>query len=471
MRKPWATWSLGRRLVFIATFAMVMALVVGGFAMYWAAGIEDDQMLDARLEQLGSTVLSFVENGLTENGRPDIAKGVRLKTRPTAALLYRYQVWSSDGVLLLHSHEAPIDRPLMDLARFGFDRVRVAGENYRTFALPSRDRRMVVQVAECIEERIDQVAVVTGYYFGFLLLPFGLLSAATWLLLRRSLRSIESIALQLHDRNPLDVTPLRVDSPPQEMMPILKSLDDMFERVRQAISVERRFTSVAAHELRTPLAGLRAHAQLASTAEDPVAMREALAAVLEGVDRASHLLSQLLDLARIEALAKERGLRFETVAFRSVYADAVRDLRGLATGKGVLVTDDFEVSEINALPFGLFLVMRNLLANAILYCPTGGAVRVLTLRQGSSIVLRVDDSGPGIATEDRERAFERFNRLGQKQSQGVGLGLSIVLMVVELHAAKISLLDSPLGGLRTQIVFAAPHARVESSVHLDIATA
>ncbi|MCW2573306.1 MAG: hypothetical protein JWO88_3364, partial [Frankiales bacterium] len=382
-----------------------------------------------------------------------ISGGSGLKTRRAAALLYRFQVWSSDGVLLLRSHESPSDRPLMDIGRFGFDRVELPDGHYRTFALPTRNRQMVVQVAECVDERMGQLAVITGYYVGFLVLPFGLLFIAIWLLLRRSLQSIQSIAEQLHGRNPLDVTHLRVESPPQEMMPILRSLDDMFERIGHALSVERRFTSVAAHELRTPLAGLRAHAQLAATSTDPMTSREALLSVIQGVDRASHLLNQLLDLARVESLQNDTGLKFQTVSFDLVFAEAVRDLRAVMTSKGVLVTDHFEAGEMRGLKFGLFLILRNLLSNAVLYCPPGGCVEVSTRYEGSSTVLIVDDSGPGIRPEQRALAFERFNRLGHSRTDGVGLGLSIVLMVVELHAAKISLLASPLGGLRSQIVF------------------
>jgi two-component system OmpR family sensor kinase/two-component system sensor histidine kinase QseC len=119
---------------------------------------------------------------------------------------------------------------------------------------------------------------------------------------------------------------------------------------------------------------------------------------------------------------------------------------------------------MEGLPFGLFLVMRNLLANAVLYCPPGGRVQLTTSLEGGCPVITVDDSGPGIPPENRERAFERFNRLGQYETEGVGLGLSIVLMVVELHGARISLLDSPLGGLRCQVVFGSPVPAAEPYV-------
>jgi signal transduction histidine kinase len=447
------SWSLRRRLILIAAFVMVAALSVGGLAMYSAAEIEDRQMLDARLEQLGATILAFAESGEAPGARAgDQSNIVYVKTRPASALLYRYQVWTANGALVLRSHEAP-DQPIVGLTHFGFETVRLEGEDYRTFSVPTRDGLFVVQVAECMSERVGQLAVMTAYYVAFLILPFGLIFGATWLLLRRSLGSVRSIATQLTNRNPLDATKLEVEDPPQEMLPVLRSLDALFERTGHAISVERRFTSVAAHEMRTPLAGLRAHAQLAVWASNAEESRDALDAVILGVDRASHLLNQLLDIARIEGMPKDSALLFKEVDIAAVCADALRDIRPLASKKGVSIVSDLRLASFQAQPTGLFLIVRNLVANAVLYCLDGGSVQISTLRQEGQPVLIVDDSGPGIAAENRERAFERFNRLGQRDVEGVGLGLSIVLMSVELHHAKVTLLDSPLGGLRCQIVF------------------
>lgn len=456
MPRAWTTWSLRRRLILIGAFAMAMALLVGGLAMYSAAEIEDKQMRDARLEQVGSTILAFVEDEIAEESKGNSFPTAVHKTRPTAALLYRYQVWTSEGALVLRSHEAPSDRSFVDLRRLGYDTARMDGEDYRTFALPSRDGHFVIQVAESVDEQVRQLATVTRYYVIFLIIPFGAIFFATWLLLQRSLTSIRSIASQLTDRNPLDVTKLKVDSPPEEMLPVLRSLDALIERTGHAISIERRFTSVAAHEMRTPLAGLRAHAQLALRATSAEESRDALDAVIHGVDRASHLLNQLLDIARIESVFKESSMLFEDVDLASICENALRDVLPTASKKDVRISVDLQGASLPGSPLGLFLIVRNLVANAVLYCPRGGAVRLSSTRDGGRFNLIVDDSGPGIPVASREHAFERFNRLGQRDTEGVGLGLSIVLMAVELHRAKITLLDSPLGGLRCQIGFIAP---------------
>lgn len=448
-----APWSLRGRVVLITVFALVASVVFGGFAMYWAASLQDEQMLDARLEHLGATVLSFVEEELNE---PDPAGGMKyhnLKTRPAAALLYKYQVWSSDGQLLMRSNEASRTTPLIDVAHRGFGTVKVDGEEHRVFTLPTKDQKFVIQVAESIEEKWAQTGVATIYYMASLLIPFGLVFAITWLLLRRSLRSIDTIADQLVHRNPLDLTPPQIDKPPEELLPILASVDTLFARIGRALSAERQFTSVAAHEMRTPLAGLRAQAQIASQARSRPELDDAIKSLLLGVDRASHMLDQLLDIARVESLPKGAELKLEWVRLADVHRDVMTDFGPNAARRNIAVESSFEAEMVFGHPFALHLLQRNLLANAILYTPPGGRVQVRSSGDTRAVTLCVDDSGPGIPAADRERAFERFNRLGQSRAEGVGLGLSIVLSAVELHRAKIRLLDSPLGGLRVQVVF------------------
>lgn len=457
-----STWSLRRRLALIAAFAMVASIAFGGIAMYWAASIENDQMLDARLEQFGATVLSFVENELGDVSLVDPAKLPRLKTRPSAALLYRYQVWSRQGSLLMRSHEAPEDVPLMALPRLGFATVAIKGEAYRVFSLPSKNREFVVQVAENTDERWGQIGLITAYYMGFLLIPFGMVFGGSWLMLRRSFRSVETMADQLSHRNPLNLASIRVEDPPRELLPILNSIDTLFARVGHALSTERRFTSVAAHEMRTPLAGLRAQSQLASSARNDDELQDALKSLRVGVDRASHLLDQLLDLARVEALPADEAVHLESVNMADVYQHVMLELGIRAAKKQLSVSARFSVEVLQGLPFALSVLLRNLIVNAIIYSPVGARVEVQCAPQGDSIALTIDDAGPGIRPADRERAFERFDRLGRARADGVGLGLSIVLSVVELHRAKIQLLDSPLGGLRVKVLFLPTRIDIDS---------
>lgn len=447
-------WSLLVRLAWIAMTAVLVSLVFGGFAMFWAASIQNEQMLDARLEQFGATLQALVDESLAQQKFDPAVPSVGLKTRPAAALLYRYQVWSRDGTrLLIRSHEAPTSAPLADIAHLGYSTRRIEGEDYRVFSLPTRDGAHVVQVAENISEAWSQVGLTTAYYAAFLLVPFALLFGATWWLLRRALHSIHTLADSMADRNPLDLSPLPVTSPPREIVPILHAIDMLFGRMQRALSIERSFTAMAAHEMRTPLAGVRAQAQLLTQEKLDDEPMQTVRGLIQGVDRASHVLDQLLDLARVESLVMAGEPQFELVKVADIYEEVARDLLPRMRRSDVAVQARLAGHALECHAFALSVLMRNLLANAILYTPSGGRVEIATVRLPDHLQLCIDDSGRGIPEAQRERAFERFNRLGRAQADGVGLGLSIVLLVVEMHRAKIQLADSPLGGLRVQVTF------------------
>ena len=201
MTAPASVWSLRRRLLWIASAALLASLLFGGLAMYTAARIEGDQMMDAALEHLGASVLMVVEEEIEEE-LAEVAVGkhtlpLKMTTRPSAALLYRFQVWTRHGTLLMRSYESPSDRPLMPLQRLGFDTVHIGGEEYRSFALPTKDREYVIQIAENVDERWTQTAKLTAYYVGFLVVPLAAVFGATLLWLRKSLHAVDSLADQL----------------------------------------------------------------------------------------------------------------------------------------------------------------------------------------------------------------------------------------------------------------------------------
>ena len=446
-------WSLRTRLLLIAALASLATLLAGGAAMYWAAQREDQQLLDSRLQDLARTVLSFSEHEITEilgEGRTEV---VHTETAATLGSRYRYQIWTRHGNMLLHSYLASPLTPMVPLRQLGLSTEEIDGEDFRVFAMEGNGGEMVIQVAECLDERVSAIGTVTAYFLAFLLLPFSLVFAVTWWLLRRSLRSIDNSAAQLEERSPIDLTPVVAENPPRELKPMIHSINALFERINRTLSLERGFTSVAAHELRTPLAGLRAQAQIAATATSPEELAEALAAVMKGVDRAAHLLDQLLDLARMESMAHEARQLAQSVDVAAIYESVLRDLGDLAERRGLKLESDFMERRIVAMELGMLLLVRNLLGNAIRYTPAGGQVCISTQRDGDAVTLTVDDSGPGIPQPARGRVFERFERLGAQGSEGVGLGMSIVQSVVVAHQAMIRLLESPLGGLRVQVQF------------------
>jgi signal transduction histidine kinase len=448
-------WSLRGRLMIIALAATLAAWFAGGSAMYIAADEENDRLFDARLQDLARTVISFAEHEILEiqnDGRKD---NVHQETEATLGSRYQYQIWDKKGKLLLRSHNASESRAIAPLSQLGFGHHRWEMKDYRTYSMVGPLGQFSIQVAESMEERSTVVGTLSGYFIFFLLASIALVSLMAWMLLRSAMRSIDESAVQLLSRSPEDLTKVKIENPPAELVPMIASINKLFARIEHTLSQERGFTATAAHELRTPLAALRLQAQVASRAKNEHDRNQALTALMECVDRASYLLDQLLALARLDdLLAKPAQLK--PIAMQRLFDQMMLDIGPQAAQKNIRFRAQFSVPHIHAIESALSMMLRNLLSNAVRYTPMGGSIAVSTTQDDSGVVLTVEDSGPGIRKEDRERVFERFYRLDHGRAlavDGIGLGLTIVRSVAQSHKALITLDESPLGGLRVAVHF------------------
>ena len=223
----------------------------------------------------------------------------------------------------------------------------------------------------------------------------------------------------------------------------------MLEQLHQLLAREQRFIADAAHELRTPLAVLKIHAENAMQATDPSEREQALQHLRQGVERATRLISQMLTLAR---LADDQQRQRSPIALQESCRDEVAELLPLALRRNQeleLASDSDLPDKVEMEPGSLGMLLQNLVGNAIQHAPDGGRVLVSLQRRADQLLLRVEDSGDGVPEGDRERLLERFHTQGN--SQGAGLGLSIVQRIVERHHGRLLLGDSPLGGLLVQI--------------------
>lgn len=453
---PGGGWSLQQRVLQICTSALLVSVIVGGSGIYWASLIEDARLRDTRLQQLGEVVAALAEVETAEHKFDLSEPGHAVEAIISQLSNYRYQVWSHRGVLLMRSNEAPSEMPMADLSRQGFGKFLSEGDEFRVYSTTTKDASGVIQVAEMRSSDWAHPLIAAQYFVMSVLLPFAVVAMVTQHLLRRSLRPINAIADQLASRRPTDLGPIRFQRPPRELQPILTAVDALFSRIDHAMSVGRMFTSMAAHEMRTPLAGIRAQSEVALSATTNDERRSALDALVVGVDRAAHMLDQLLDMARVDVLPRGAKVPRESLAFATVYLEVLTDFGPRAADKQISTRSRFDAEFVSAHPFALYLIMRNLISNAILYTPNGGTLAIGSATRADGVVLTVDDSGPGIDPANHDRAFERFNRLGKLRATGVGLGLSIVLAAVEVHGGRIRLLTSPLGGLRVEVLFMTP---------------
>ena len=459
MRGPAAAWSLRGRLVAIFAFVCIATLLFGGAAMFRADAIVDKRLLDARLVALAQTVHAFAGHEIRDNYLAGNTGPVRVAFEGAFGTRYHYQIWSLDGRLLLQSHAGRVSGPMQPLGALGFGRSQMHGEDVRTYVEAGPLTNTVIQIAERMSDRAVSIATISKYFMGFMAVPLGLIVISTWLFLNRTLRSVDDYASQLRDRHALDLTELRAADPPAELEPMVASINTLLARFRKALSVEREFTAVAAHEMRTPLAALRLQAQLAvAHRESPHDLSGSLRSLMAGIDQACHLLDRMLDLARVDGLAMAGAHAMQDVNLQQVYWDVMGELGSAAAQRKLTLKASFEVAEVRGAEVGLHMLVHNLLVNAIRYTPEGGRIEVGSRRLDGAIVLTVDDSGPGIPPSQHAEAFQRFNRLGRVDTHGVGLGLSIVQAVAHAHQAAVRLLESPLGGLRAEVSFPAAPA-------------
>lgn len=425
MAEPRIT-SLRRRLLLGLVATTLAAFTVAVFLSYRDARHELEEVLDGYLAQ--STALLLVQ----------LAHEAHEIDTEHAPLLHRYsrnlafQVWK-DGRLHLHSANAP-DSALSSV-REGFSDSLVEGERWRVFSAWNDDHTLLVQVAERSRVRDELGRKVAWGLLRPLILALPVIVVMIWLVVGQGLRPLARLRQQVAARDPGNLAPIDTTAP-AEVAPLIAALNGLFARVRESMENERRFTADAAHELRTPLAAIRTQAQVARAATGEAERRQALDQVIAGCDRATHLVEQLLLLARLEA---GQGLMRRPCDLYALAAAAVAEVAPLALGKGVEPELEGKPASVAGDPALLQTLMRNLIDNAVRYSPRGGRVRVTVAAEPGAAVLAVSDQGPGIPAEERERVWERFHRVLGSGEPGSGLGLSIVRRIAELHGAKAAL--------------------------------
>jgi two-component system OmpR family sensor kinase/two-component system sensor histidine kinase QseC len=273
----------------------------------------------------------------------------------------------------------------------------------------------------------------------------------------RVLAPLKRVSREVKSRDAGSLQPLPAQGLPEEVAPLVNSLNDLLQRLSVAIDAQRAFVADAAHELRSPLTALKLQVQLLQRAPDEATRDEAQQSLAQGVDRATRLVGQLLTLARNEPGAPLPPL--QSVDLGEAVRQGLADLATLAAARGSTLQVEAPVGvEVKGDIAGLSALARNLADNALRYSPPGATVRVQVARDDPGPVLMVDDNGPGLAPEERARAFDRFWRREDSAgaTEGSGLGLAIVRSIAERHGATLSLEDSPLGGLRVRLRFPRP---------------
>lgn len=340
-------------------------------------------------------------------------------------------------------------------AAFGDKLVRIA-----VFALPLKGTSAkgvaLVQVAETKAKR-DQLAeeIITAMMVPQVLIVL-LAGVMVHYGVRRGLAPLDRLQRAIEQRSHRDLSIVPIEDSPREVQPLLRAMNDLLQRLRDSIARQQRFTADASHQLRTPLAGLQTQAEMALRESDPARIRHALEWIQSGTVRLSHLVSQLLALARVEPGS---GLEANMQVLDLVKLARETTEEWVSTGLSRQIDLGFESARSQIFISGNALMLRELLANlldnAIRYTPLQGKVTVAVAVDAHLAKLMVEDNGPGIPAEEHERIFERFHRLPETMGEGCGLGLAIVREIVQAHGAEIEVTAGP-DGIGTRIIVSLP---------------
>ena len=309
-------------------------------------------------------------------------------------------------------------------------------DNWRIFWRTAANGKLIIAVGQELDYREDLIEemIFGQMWIWFASLPI-LIIVLGWLI-HKELRSIKRLSQEVQTRKSGDVSLLNTEGLPVEILPLVKNLNQFFDRTSAMLQRERRFTSDAAHELRSPLAALRIQTEVAQLAGDDRELREqALLHLTQGIDRASQLIEQLLTLSKLDNLQELEEL--QPIDWEGIIQSLIAERYFVAEKRKITLAfeKESEPKPKQGQPILVSLMLRNLLDNAIKYCSEDTTVSV---RIASSQII-VEDNGGGVEPEDLKKLGQRFYRPAGQNEKGSGLGLSIVMRIAELHGFKVRL--------------------------------
>jgi two-component system sensor histidine kinase QseC len=445
--------------------ARLQVLILGLATLVWLGAAvttwfdaqhELDELLDGHLTQSAALLV------LQADDRDDDISDVPVlhKYVPQVA----FQVFIGGRLVTRSSNVS--EKPLSNLAE-GFATVYASdGQQWRVFATYNKRRDTNVVVGEKVESRQAILWAIMRSMLGPLLFCLPLFGLAVWWAVRVGLVPIRDLRRILSQRQPHAVESVPLDGMPPELQPLVHALNELLGRIGHMVESERRFTADAAHELRTPIAAIRAQAQVALGAGDNVPEREhALHQTVAGCDRAVRLVEQLLTLARLDALPDAQSGQVDLGVLVQRIADK---LRGAAQQRSqVLNLHLADACRVPADEVLLGVLVRNLLDNALRYSPDGATVQVDVGRDvahGHGVFVQVQDSGPGMTEEAISNLGKRFFRVLGTDQTGSGLGWSIVSRLVRVFGTEVAVGRAHgLGGLSVLVRWPVPPLKISDS--------
>lgn len=432
--------SIRRHLLMGLLGALTVAGLAAAAGVYLQARDEANTLFDYQLKQIA---LALRDHATT-------ALAVASTAQDNAEQEVVIEIWDAAGLHLYHSHPGRLSLPQ---ATPGLTTVATPYGTWRVFSLRGVGHDHVIQVAQPMHVRQAMAAGMATRTLLPWLATMPLLGGMIWWLVGRGLQPLIDVAQAVSQRHPQALEPLPTTGLPQEIQPLVAALNGLLQRLAAALAAQRAFIADAAHTLRTPLAAVHLQTQIVARTSGDEEGQQAVAALQQGVQRVTHLMHQLLTLARLDPEAAQRPLA--PVALNPLLHAVIADHAPLAVEKAIdlgLARDD--PACITGDADHLRILFGNLLEHAIRYTPAGGTVDVQITSTPDAIHVEVADTGPGIPPKDRARVFDRFYRREGTGVPGSGLGLAIVHTIATRHHAQITLGERDSGsGVVVRLAF------------------
>lgn len=446
--------SIRKQLLILFMPVLIGLFIASAIVSYWLVSSYSSESFDKDLISSADSVVGRlrVKNGKVTADLPPAAIAI---LKHDVSDRFYYCVVGSDGERITGDADMPEPKSNLQLGEPQLATVKLNGKEVRIAQIkvdvdePGGDT-VIVQVAETTKVRslFQQKLLASIAIPQLLVLIVGLI--AVWYGVTKILTPLGLLQAQIRSRSRSDLSAVSDAEVPEEVLPLVDAINQLLSRLREDLKAHQRFIANAAHQLRTPLAGLKTYSSIGIEMNDKEDLKHVVKEIDTGIDRASRLVGQMLALARTDNSDQNTSQKTQ-VDLNFVASDVTAELVERAVLKDLELV--YESSQEPAVVYGEQTGLRNLVSNlvenALLYTPNGGKVKV-QIKKGDHITLRVIDTGSGIPEEERSKVFERFYRIDGTSGSGSGLGLSIVREVANAHNAKISI-DSPNGECGTVI--------------------
>ena len=447
--------SISRRLLLILLVPLVSLLVGSVWSDYQTALRPANGAYDQALADGALAVAAHVR---VRDGRAQVLLTPQAESilRSDSVDQIYFAVIDAEGRLIAGDPDLP--RASSDPSDLSFIDARYGDQAVRSvrYQLPAEAGLVTVVVAETTRKRQN----VTRSIVAAMIVPNVLLIVATLALVvlgvRYGLAPLVRLRGEIEARSPRDLRPLSLTPVPPEVQPLVEALNRLFHLLEESSAGQQRFLANAAHQLRTPLAALQTQVDLAALDDNPESGRERLQTIEEATRRVSHLVSQLLALAKSEPAANFAS-QSRRIDLREILEAAASTYLDRAISRDIDLGFEPEQASIRGVTWLVRELLANLIENALVYAPRGGTVTVRCGQRQGRPFLEVEDNGPGIPPEERPKVFERFYRVQGIEGDGCGLGLAIVKEIAEVHRATI-VIDTPVSGQGTRVTVSFPPA-------------